>query len=657
MPQAFAWLLLPLIALALCAAGTGDGDAATQDPWTSGYALDGWDRIAALQRYPVLDASPPHWDAVCGDANPLVRTAAAMAIARAPNPALIPVLRPMLKDENPLVRCWALRALLEIRSPCIREPLLEVLANWKDFETADERGFEFGRVGLPLDMAKRPLRDRRQWVQQYAPAWTVDTTEPVLDWSTRLETTACVQASEIDAGDPVALRFRVQAQGADERLSLGLAGMFVSWRAIDADGRPTPHRPYELRHQFPHDMGEPKRDRIDLVPGPNGPFDLTVLTQDTPPPPGMYLFETLYGEALLIRVRRSAAMEARIPDLLKGPIDAETAKMLGRQRVRVAVGPLIEAFRESDGTGPLALAAAEALGRIGDPRAAGVLLDHPQLNRSEGTCMAGGSTFGALKRLGRAAWPACERRLRSWRGRLAGDKALGLVLALRVLGPHGSGEAIVARQEMIRDLSAALGREREPRRDDPRPVVLAAAVRAVAPNQPDLVVEAVNRLAARPGLAARLLREVRNGPCPEDIEERIARDVWRLVQSRPADDPVRTTLTDLLGRMGPEIFAETGRITNEAEAVAAMHAVQAVRHTLPPEALRRLRQETCDRVEAWLKTAPGPPIRGMPFRLSLARLYLAAERYEACFRLLSAPEVNADRLSQRIAVAAFRGLA
>lgn len=52
------------------------------DPWVSGYALEGWDRIAALQRYPILDENPPDWQAVSRDKDPLVRTAAAMAMAR-----------------------------------------------------------------------------------------------------------------------------------------------------------------------------------------------------------------------------------------------------------------------------------------------------------------------------------------------------------------------------------------------------------------------------------------------------------------------------------------------------------------------------------------------------------------------------------------------
>ncbi|MCX5654616.1 MAG: HEAT repeat domain-containing protein [Planctomycetota bacterium] len=104
--------LLPIIALVTVCLG-----APAEDPWQPGYALEGWDRIAALQRYPLWDKTPPDWPTVCRDKDPLVRTAAALAIGRAADASLIQVLRPLLSDGHPLVRCWALRALLKIRSP------------------------------------------------------------------------------------------------------------------------------------------------------------------------------------------------------------------------------------------------------------------------------------------------------------------------------------------------------------------------------------------------------------------------------------------------------------------------------------------------------------------------------------------------------------
>jgi len=665
-------LVLVAILVAMCA----NGQAPAADPWASGYTLDGWDRIAALQRYPVLDEQPPDWQAVTRDADPLVRTAAAMAIARAPDAALIPVLRPMLADEHSLVRRWALHALLEIRSPLIREPLLEVIANWDDLVTSAHHAFEFCRVGLPYDIATRPLQDRRQWVKEFAPAWTLNTAGPLREGGVWLEATVCPEASEIDAGEPIVLRFRVLAEGNEKWLSLSLGGMFAYWRAIEANGQPTTTKQYDLRHQFPHDMGEPKRDKIELAPGPNGPFDLTILTSNRPPLPGVYLFDTLHGATMLIRVRRAAEFERRIPDLLKAPLDADTAKTLGQQRVRAAVGPLVEAFRASGGSGPMTFAAAKALGAIGDPAAVPVLLDRPRL-RSHNMF---GDTSGALRMLGKAAWPECEKRIRSWRSRLSGERAYGLAMTLRLLGPNGSAATDRARQEMIRELAAELESGKAPntiRRlvdkmmgnsgsgpaspwEDPRWHVLRAAVGAVAPEQPDLVVEAVTRLAGRPELAERLLREAGDRRCPPDVKEQIVRDLWALLKSRPGDDPLRTALTPVLSRMASHVFAdERGPIASEAEALAAIAAAMApavVRKT-PPKDLLRLRRQTCDRVEAWLKTAYAPPKDMMRFRLALARLYLAAERYETCHRLLDVPEDEIKEKSHKVVVATFRGMA
>jgi len=431
-----------------------------------------------------------------------------------------------------------------------------------------------------------------------------------------------------------------------------------------------------MRHQSPPDLGEPKRDRIDLVPGANGPFDLTVVTSRRPPPPGIYLFDTLHGATMLIRVRRAAEFEKKIPDLLKPPLDAATAKTLGQQRVRAAVGPLVEAFRASGGSGPMACAAAEALGAIGDPAAVPVLLDRPRLRDNDRF----GDTSGALRMLGKAAWPECEKRILSWRSRLSGERAYGLAMALRLLGPNGSAATEQARQEMITELAAELESGKAPntiRRlvdkmmgnwgsgpaspwEDPRWHVLRAAVGAVAPEQSDLVVEAVTRLAGRPELAVRLLCEAGDRRCPPDVKEQIVRDLWALLKSRPGDDPLRTALTPVLSRMAPHVFAdETGPIANEAEALAAIDAAVApavVRKT-PPKDLLRLRRETCDRVEAWLKTPSAPPKDMMRFRLALARLYLAAERYEACHRLLDVPEDEIKEKWQKVLVATYRGLA
>ena len=643
-----------LVSLALLAFLTParEGSAALAiDPWASGYALEGWDRIAALQRYPILVEKPPDWQAVSRDKDSLVRLAAAMAMARTPDAALIPHLRPLLMDEYPLVRCWALRALLEIRSPLIRDPLLEVIANWEDFATDADRGFEFYRVGLPY-LTNRSLQDRRQWVKKSAPGWNmIIPAEPMHEWGAWYNIVACLKESEIDAGDGIVLRFTVGLASREESHSFELAGAFGSWRLIGADGRTTAQDLYDYRLQFPHDMGEPKRDKIELKTGPNGPFDLTVVTSRRPPPPDIYLFTTLNGATMLIRVRRSAEFEKTIPELLKAPLDAASAKTLGQQRVLAAVGPLMKAFAASGGSGPMGFAAAGALGRIGDPAAAPLLLDHPQL-RNNDVC---GDTSGALWALGEAVWPEYEKRILSWRSRLSGDEAYSLAMALRLLGPNGSEATGRARQEIISELTADLKCDGQGF-EDPKFHILSAAISAIGPTQPDRVVEVIDELSSRPHLAAILLCEVDNKRYPPPVKERIVRGLRALLKTKVGDDPLRSALTPILVRIAPQVFAaEPGPIFNEEEALAA---IEAVRHSSPfHKTYTRLRQKTCELVEDWLKTTPAPPRDMMRFRLALASLYLDSERYEDCLAILNVPQDQFKTESEHLHVAALRGRA
>ena len=645
-------VLLPIIALVcVCLA------APAEDPWQPGYALEGWDRIAALQRYPLWDKTPPDWPAVCRDKDPLVRTAAAMAIGRAADASLIPVLRPLLSDGHPLVRCWALRGLLKMRSPQVREPLLEVIAGWDSFATDDGRGFDFYGVGLPGDIATRPLEARRRWVKESAPAWALDTAEPVREYGVWLQVTACPQESQIDVGVPIHLRFSVQASGPEKYLSLLLSGMFASWRPIDADGRTTAQDLYDQRLQFPHDMGEPKRDEIDLAPGRNGPFDLAVLTSRRPPLPGIYLFDTLNAAPMLMRVRRSAEFEKKIPDLLKPPLTAANVELLGRQRVWAAAGPLAEALTPAapDQSNPVGFAAAAALGRIGNPAAIPALLDHPiQLAYD-----VLGDTSGSLKQFGSAAWPEYEKRILSWRGRLTEDRAYGLSLSLGLLGTNGSETTDRARLAIVESLTCQLKGGSEGQRSDAvKFFVLRAAAIAIAPKHPDRVADAVMGLADRPELASRILREVHQSRLPPEQFERIALDLSARLKSRPATDRLRVTVLGELSMMLPRVIVfEPGPVADEKQAFAALWAAVAMVDQIPRDAQRRRLGATVDYIQAWQKSSPTPPRDASGLRRGLARLCLYAERYEDCIHLLDVPEAELKDERLKVAAYAYRGMA
>jgi hypothetical protein len=631
--------------------------APVEDPWQPGYALEGWDRIAALQRYPLWDKTPPDWPAVCRDKDPLVRTAAALAIGRAADASLIPELRPLLSDGHPLVRCWALRALLQIRSPLVREPLLEVIAGWDSFATDDERGFNLYRIGLPGDIATRPLEGRRKWVKESAPAWTLDMAEPVREWGAWHQVTACPQESQVDVGVPINLRFSVLSTGPEKRLSLLLGGMFASWRPIDADGRTTGQDLYDQRLQFPHDMGEPKRDKIDLAPGQNGPLDLAVLTSRRPPLPGIYLFDTLHAAPMLMRVRRSAEFEKKIPDLLKPPLTAANVELLGRQRVWAAVGPLTEALTAvaPDRPNPVGFAAATALGRIGNPASIPVLLDHPI--QSAGDMVADAS--GSLKQFGSAAWPEYEKRILSWRGRLTEDRAVGLSLSLGLLGPNGSEMTDRARLDIVESLAAQLNGGREGQRDAAvKFFVLRAAAVAIAPKHPDRVSDAIMGLADQPELASQILREVGHSRLPPEQFERIALDLSARLKSKPAEDRLRATILRELSAMLPRVIVfEPGPVADEKQAFAAIWAAMAMADKIPRDAQRRRLGETVDRIQAWQKSSPTPPRDMSGLRLGLARLCFYAERYEDCIKLLDVPEAELKDERLKVAAYAYRGMA
>ena len=271
-----------------------------------------------------------------------------------------------------------------------------------------------------------------------------------------------------------------------------------------------------------------------------------------------------------------------------------------------------------------------------------------------------GDTSGALNQFGEAAWPEYERRILSWRSRLSGDQAYGLAMSLRLLGPDGSAATDRARQEMITELAADIGSGRAPAREGPRYSVLAAAIGAIAPNQPERVVEVIGGLAASPQLAVRLLREVENKRCPPDVKEQIVRDLWALLKSKPGDDPLRTALTPVLSRMAPHVFAaEPGPIFSEEEALAAIRdCAYYIRDPISQSAkgLRRQREETADRVAEWLRKDATPQDQ-VRVRLALAWLNLLLERYDACLAFVDVPPDQLKEEREKVVVAAFRGRA
>ena len=598
-----------------------------EDPWQSGYRLEAWNRIEALQRYPVYDdGAALDWPALGRDPDPLVRAATALAAVRAPDAARLPVLRPMLADPHPLVRRLALEALLGVRSPLVREPVLEVLGTWPDFKDIDPAPFAW--LGLPWHLAGLPLRDRQEWIKAFADGWTVSTGgRPYREWAEDFEITLCPQASEVDAGSPIPVRFRVLAIGKRRWVLLSLSTWNASWHPVSPEGTVPSQDVYDWRLQFPRHLADPKPEKIEVSPGENGPFDVTLATAERPADPGIYVLRVFGAPPVLMRVRRSAAMERQIPELLKNP--AASAQLLGRQRVAAAAAPLLEVFRNGAASGrtPHGFAVAEALGRLGDRAAIPILLDHPLWQDGD----LFGDTSGALKMFGRAAWPEYEKRILSWRARLTTDPAYGLALSLGLLGPHGSAETDQARLQIVCALVREVGDN--PNRD-PRAPVLRAAVMASIPGHPDEVADAIVAAIDRPAVAILMIQQPRQfwGEATEP-RDRIFRELWRRLRGRDdLPEYLRRSLVEAVADAMPEVLADDpSPITSPEEARAVVRATLSSRVAAgrPARERQALLAGTARRVEDYLQKNPDPR-----FHLSVAELYLALRDYDRCREIL-----------------------
>jgi hypothetical protein len=147
---------------------------------------------------------------------------------------------------------------------------------------------------------------------------------------------------------------------------------------------------------------------------------------------------------------------------------------------------------------------------------------------------------------------------------------------------------------------------------------------------------------------------------PQAEEEKIAREILVRLRSRPADDQLRPVLARVLRDMAPEaVAAERWPITGEEDALGVMRATldSNVAYKTPPKALRRLREEAADRVDAWMKHSPVPSGGAVAFRLKLAWLYLSAERYEACLAILDVPPEELEEEWHRVQACTLRGRA
>ncbi|HIJ65922.1 MAG TPA: PQQ-binding-like beta-propeller repeat protein [Candidatus Hydrogenedentes bacterium] len=438
-----------LAALACAASAVVSCGAPEQaDPFAPGCTTEEWARVTAVQRYPLYNASPPDWEALARDESSVVRAATALGIGRTEDADLVPLLLPLLEEGEPLTRHCALWALLNIESPAIKEPLLRVLGTWENLErgiTDFELRPLWDRAGIPANLAESPLPHRRDWLEHFdAAQYGIDFIEPMYPGKYVILGLA---NSEIDAGDPLEVRVRVTKTAGSDASSIRLTEPQGRWYAIDRWLSHPGNDVYDNRLHFPADLLHADRDTtVQLARAERVEMNLTVATNRKPLKPGVYLFKAFWSShPVFVRVRRDTSIEQQLPELL-GDV-AENVEIFGDQRVRAAVPAMIELFEKRGAEdGFLGFALAKALGQIGDPRAAPVLLAHPHLRNRD----VRGDTSEDLREFGPGAFPHYEERILHWKKHIEREEgAYGLAIALNLLGSGGSKEVDEARLALI----------------------------------------------------------------------------------------------------------------------------------------------------------------------------------------------------------------
>ena len=612
-----------VVPFALLACGAGLlGAQAGEDPWRSGCRLESWGRIERIQRYPLFDPQAPDWAALCKDADPVVRAAAALGVGRTADARLVALVVPLIDDPSPLARECALWAALQMDSPAVIDPVLKVVATWQKLEggMAVCDPYLIARIGLPFDLAREPLRVRAEWVRKLDPSMCMPVRPERPDWQPQVA--MCAGKSQMDSGDSLHVRLLVTVRLREgERLSTRqLLDSCGYWCPLN----PGPRGERELYNQrlfFPRDLeGGAEPRELASPDAMHHTFEAVISTSRKPVPPDVYVFRAFGASPpLLLRVTRSAEMEKRVAELAAKP---DNAKLLGEQRVAAAVPALIEQFRKNAGKNNFAVAG--ALARIGDPAAIPVLLEHPFMRDDDVI----GDASGAVALFGEAARAHCEKRVVAWKDALAqGDEGVARLMAcLHVLGPNASGEAEKALLDLIEHLSkktALSDRGWEL-------YLLATALCAVAPRSPDKVVEVIWGMRGRPAGQA-LVANLRS--MDDDALLPIATALWRRVKQEDRETyDFQRSLLDVMQyhRISRIVLEDDAPILTEREAEVALDAALNERSH---------GARTLERVSKLLDANKGPLVR-----IKLGQLCLDMNRMAEAEKLLAAclPELKED---------------
>jgi hypothetical protein len=506
------------------------------------------------------------------------------------NAAPASLLSDLVEDDLTWVRQCALWAVTQVKDPCIKDPLIKVLSSWE--QLLDWRGesrlpvsrsllFEFfDEVTLPTHVLSMTLSERRAWLRSVGISeWTPTFYDPTAraPWVGDRWTviSVCLERSHWDADDRVTVRLGAQWNHPERSRSVNIDG-HAAWHAVNAMG--------EVMEGGGRGRGAHVAARTKPLEPNQSTWVDDVLTMQEPPDPGVYLL-VFRGQrrshcCYLVRVQRSDEYERRVSELLEDVGRAEVVKSLGRHRVRAAVPQLVVLFRdkvEQRDVG-MSMLIAEALGRIGDPRAAPALLEYPYVSNRGHI----GDTAQAIREIGPPAYPHCERRILAWRAtlddyvttmprnrrgqdddiRASGvRRMLGLEMAMRTLGPHGSHGAVAAQLDLIGTLKAQFSQGLY---EDALPVIVVyrRAVLTLAKRKPDVVVDAVWATRNRYDVSREFLKELRVGD-PATARP-ICIQLWKQLQGDPnVSSDFRDSLERTVRRAAPKVLSESASRENQ----------------------------------------------------------------------------------------------
>ncbi len=524
-----------------------------------------------------------------------------MAIGREADPRRLPILVPLLKDDSPIVRRFALEALLRLETPEIKGPLLEVLGTWEEIKPplsfGGDRVLGLVRLGLPnwLVDSNTSLAARQQWLEEFdSDTWRI--TFPVphhdLTWDDgRTTIWATVTEAEFDSVDQFPLRLCIRRRGG-KKATRALLPETGALREIQFNDSV----PLTLAPKL-----DPMAENLDVRLPPDGNVEYDVLAKVSRGTllPGVYLLEA--GQAdwpLLIRVRRSLKTEREIPELLSNAADSKSIKRLGDERVQAAVPVLLGGFTANANQNNFQAAA--ALARIGDPRAVPLMLQFPGMIARDVL----GDTSSSLRWFGTTGDTEYARYILDWKAQLESDTAQSLRLSLQLLGTRGTAEVDQARLDLVRALAQSITNE-QTRGNYGRLGIFQAAIPAVAQKHPEELRDALWTLRDRPEAIEFLMNDFRR-----ERNEWSAKLVGQLFERavEQSDYRMRKVLLRAALRQTPEIvLLSKSPLTTVDEARSLILGANATPSTL---------ENTIARIEKYLQDDPH-----LGLKLGLAHLY------------------------------------